>query len=245
MEEFFEQLFKSQHCVALTGAGVSTLSGIRDFRGKNGLYHEVDAEKMFDINYFNRDPSIYYNAARNFIYNLDEKEPSIVHTTLAKLEQKGILKALITQNIDFLHQKAGTKKVIEIHGSPAVHYCRECGSPEEPVMDFYQAAAVVKTGKMPLCPQCGAVLKPDITFFGENLPVRALHNAHWESNQADFMLVLGTSLTVHPAAGLPELTLRARGKIAIINNGETPLDSYASFRFDDLETVFSALSQQI
>ncbi|MDR1858280.1 MAG: NAD-dependent deacetylase, partial [Treponema sp.] len=103
--ELFRRIQEARHLVALTGAGVSTLSGIRDFRGKNGLYNDMDAEKIFDIRYFERDPSLYYTQAGSFIYNIDEKEPSVVHTVLGDLEKRGILKAVITQNIDLLHQK--------------------------------------------------------------------------------------------------------------------------------------------
>ena len=253
--ELFSLISKAKHCVALTGAGVSTLSGIRDFRGKNGLYKEMDAEKIFDVQYFFRDPSFYYSHSKDFIYGLEKKEPSVVHNVLGKLEACGFLKALITQNIDLLHTKGGNKKVIEIHGSPEAHYCPVCQSSsdaeeailagkvkEKGFMDFEKAAAIVQNGEMPRCEKCGAVLKPAITFFGESLPVKALVAAEKEAEEADLMLVLGTSLTVFPAAGLPQITLRRGGMIVIINNMETPLDSHAILRFNDLETVFSGIS---
>lgn len=235
---FWEKIGKARRCVALTGAGVSTLSGIRDFRGKNGLYNDMDAEKIFDINYFYEDPSFYYKSARSFIYNLDEKQPSVVHTALAALEEQGRLRAVITQNIDLLHQKGGSKRVIEIHGSPKIHYCLRCAGIRVP---FEEAAAVVRAGELPRCPKCGGVLKPAITFFGESLPVEALREATEEAQEADLMLVLGTSLTVHPAASLPEYTLRRGGEIVIINNMPTPLDRRAALHFDELEEVFSRL----
>jgi NAD-dependent deacetylase len=124
VKDLFDLIVNAPYCVALTGAGVSTLSGIRDFRGTDGLYTDPteDAQKMFDLAYFKRDPAFYYKAA-SFIYDLDARQPSIVHTTLAKLETNGWLKAVITQNVDFLHQRGGSKKVYEVHGSPAVHYC--------------------------------------------------------------------------------------------------------------------------
>jgi NAD-dependent deacetylase len=259
MDEKIARLFtmiqKAKHCVVLTGAGVSTLSGIRDFRGKNGLYKEIDAEKIFDIHYFFRDPSFYYSASKDFIYNLEQKEPSIVHTVLGTLEARGFVKALITQNIDLLHTKGGSKKVIEIHGSPQAHYCPHCqssGSAEEAILDgsvkargfmeFEEAAAIVQKGEMPRCGTCGAVLKPAITFFGENLPIHALAAAETEAAAADLMLVLGTSLTVFPAAGLPETTLCRGGKIVIVNDMETPADKYAEQCFTDLELVFSGIA---
>jgi NAD-dependent deacetylase len=242
IKDLFGMIKSAKHCVALTGAGVSTLSGIRDFRGKNGLYNEMDAEKMFDLDYFEVDPSYYYKTAGSFIYNVDEKAASIVHTTLAALEAIGHLKAVITQNIDLLHQKGGSKKVIEVHGSPAVHYCLRCPGVR---MDYKTAAGIVKSGELPHCPKCGAVLKPAITFFGESLPREALYEASSESQAADLMLVLGTSLTVHPAAGLPEYTRNNGGKIVIVNNMATPLDSYAALHFDDLSEVFEGLSTLI
>jgi len=254
INELFAAISNANHCVALTGAGVSTLSGIRDFRGKNGLYKEMDAEKIFDIGYFFRDPSFYYSHSKDFIYGLEQKEPSIVHTVLGKLEERGFLKALITQNIDLLHTKGGSKKVIEIHGSPQAHYCPECQDSffaeeailkgnvkEKGFMAFDEAAEIVQRGEMPRCGKCGRVLKPAITFFGENLPIQALGAAERESKQADLMLVLGTSLTVFPAAGFPQITLRNGGKIVIVNDMETPMDRYAFLCFKDLETVFQGI----
>jgi NAD-dependent deacetylase len=225
--------------VALTGAGVSTLSGIRDFRGKDGLYNDMDAEKIFDIEYFRQDPSFYYRTAGSFIYNIDEKEPSVVHRCLGELERRGFLKALITQNIDLLHQKGGSRRVIEVHGSPRVHYCLRCPGIR---VDFEEAAAIVRAGGLPRCPACGGVLKPAVTFFGESLPMEALREAVEEAQAADLMLVLGTSLTVNPAASLPRYTLRNGGSVVIVNNMPTPLDSLARRRFDDLGEVFEGIS---
>ena len=238
--KLFSLIKEAKHLVALTGAGVSTLSGIRDFRGKNGLYNDMDAEKIFSIEYFEKDPSFYYKHAGSFIYNLEEKEASIVHVVLGELEKRGFLKALITQNIDLLHQKGGSKNVIEIHGSPVFHYCLRCAGVRT---GCEEAAAAVHRGEMPLCPKCGRVLKPAITFFGESLPAEALRNAAAESQQADLMLVLGTSLTVYPAASMPEYTLRCGGEIVIVNNMPTSLDGAASLCFDDLGSVFEELSR--
>jgi len=246
MNELFEKIVNAKYCTALTGAGVSTLSGIRDFRGKNGLYNDPaglpdgvpDAEKIFDIEYFEKDPAIYYRAASSFIYDLDKKEPSVVHIVLAELEKRGLLKAIITQNIDLLHEKAGSRRVIEIHGSAKVHYCLRCAGIRMP---FEEAAGIVKAGGLPRCPKCGRVLKPAITFFGENLPTDALREAVDEAQKSDLMLVLGTSLTVFPAASMPQYTLRLGGEIVIVNNIPTPLDSQAVLHYDDLGEVFEEL----
>jgi len=242
IDKLFSLIKEAKHLTALTGAGVSTLSGIRDFRGKNGLYNEMDAEKIFSLDYFEKDPSFYYDHAGSFIYNIDEKEASIVHIVLGELEKRGFLKALITQNIDLLHQKGGSKKVIEIHGSPKTHYCLRCAGVR---VSFEEAAAAVREGKKPLCPKCGRVLKPAITFFGEGLPADALREAVSESQKSDLMLVLGTSLTVFPAASMPEYTLRTGGKIVVVNNMPTPLDRRAELHFDDLGTVFEELRKRL
>ncbi|GBU29020.1 NAD-dependent deacetylase [Treponema sp. R8-4-B8] len=238
VKELYTMIKEAKHLVALTGAGVSTLSGIRDFRGKNGLYNDMDAEKIYDISYFEKDPSFYYKMSGSFIYNLDEKEASIVHIVLGELEKRGYLKALITQNIDLLHQKGGSKNVIEIHGSPSIHYCMRCSGVR---VSYEEVAAIVHKGELPKCPKCGRVLKPAITFFGESLPADALRKATAESQKADLMLVLGTSLTVFPAAGMPQYTLRCGGEIVIVNNMPTSLDGRALLHFDDLGSVFEEL----
>jgi len=235
--ELYKLICEAKHLVAFTGAGVSTLSGIRDFRGKNGI---ANGETVFNIDVFEEDPSVYYDNARSFIYNLNEKEPSVVHTVLGELEKKGILKAVITQNIDLLHQRGGSSKVIEVHGSPKVHYCLRCPGVR---MGFEEAAAIVLSGGMPKCPKCGRVLKPAITFYGESLPIEALKEATVQAHKADLMLVLGTTLVVYPAASMPEYTLRSGGRIVIVNNMPTHLDRQASIHFDELGPVFEELQK--
>jgi NAD-dependent deacetylase len=230
--------------VALTGAGVSVLSGIRDFRGKNGLYTKPDAdfppELMFDIAWFEKDPALFYRYAGPVVYTVHEKEPSVVHTVLAELERRGFLKAVITQNMDMLHQKAGSRRVIEVHGSPRIHYCPRCPGVR---VGYEEAAVLVKTGDMPRCPYCGRVLKPAITFFGEALPLDARREAETEAQDADLLLVLGTSLTVRPAADIPHTTLRYGGALAIVNETPAPLDGNAIFRAGDLREVFGELEE--
>jgi len=242
IEALYEKIVNAAYCTALTGAGISTLSGIPDFRGKNGLYNNtdegIDAQKLFDIEYFEKDPAYYYQAAASFIYNLDDKQPSVVHLALAELQRRNFLKAIITQNIDLLHTKAASHNVIEIHGSPAVHYCLRCAGIKMP---FEEAARIVSSGDLPRCPSCNRALKPAITFFGEALPFSAMQQATDAAARSDLMLVLGTSLTVYPAAGIPEHTIRCGGEIVIVNNMPTPLDNAACMRFSDLQEVFEAL----
>lgn len=241
INELYRLLTSAKHCIAFTGAGISTLSGIQDFRGKNGLYQKPNTELMFDINVFLSDPSVYYSMARDFIYDIDTKKPSVVHRVLAQLEQMNILHAIITQNIDLLHQKAGSKKVIEIHGSPAIHSCPSC----KWQTGFYDILGTVKSGSMPHCPNCDTVLKPDIVFFGESLPKFAIDSAISESSASDLMLVLGSSLVVYPAASLPEYTLQSGGQIVIVNDMPTHLDNQAVLHFEDLEATFSGLERII
>lgn len=230
---------EARHCVALTGAGISTLSGIPDFRGPQGLYHrtDIDAEKLFDLRYFMRDPSYYYRHGKDFLYNLDDKTPNLVHTVLADMEQQGLLQAVITQNIDLLHHKAGSRRVLELHGSPLHHRCLTCGRESS----FQDIVRTVRAGETPRCESCGGIVKPDIVFFGEALPADVLEEAQEEATRADLMLVLGSSLTVYPAAALPEVTVRSGGKVAVVNASPTYLDDAAVWRGSDLLTAFTAL----
>ncbi len=233
-----EIIRQSKHCVALTGAGISTLSGIRDFRGKNGIYKEFDADRIFDLSCFLEDPSFYYEATKDFIYDLDAKEPSIVNRELARLEKAGIVKTVITQNIDLLHGKAGSKNVIEIHGSPSIHRCLDCGK----TFSFDEIAIWVKKDEGPRC-TCGGTVKPDIIFFGAGLDMRVYDAAVAEASKADCMIALGTSLVVHPAASLPMRTLDNGGRLIIVNDMPTPLDKHACARHDDLEGFFRMLRE--
>lgn len=239
IRKLMDLITTSHHCIAFTGAGISTLSGIQDFRGKNGLYRTMNADNMFDIGRFKSDPSEYYRLAKDFIYGLDDKKPSIVHRVLALLEKKGYLDAIITQNVDLLHQKAGSSKVIEIHGTPSIHRCMNCSY----TVNFARVAEIVRRGEIPECPECGGAIKPDITFFGEMLPREALESADAHARKADLMLILGTSLIVYPAASLPQKTLRNGGTIVIVNDMPTPLDEYAELRFFDLYSTFEALEK--
>lgn len=235
-----DKVLGAKRLAALTGAGVSTLCGIPDFRGPQGLYRQPDAERIFDIDWFDRDPSVYYNGCRELVYGLDAYEPGPVHRALAALERRGILKGIATQNIDMLHQKAGSKAVYEVHGSPILHHCRNCGNEKT----FAEILEMLKGGGVPKC-VCGGTYKPDITFFGESLPERAFMEAQGLAIRADVMLVLGTSLTVFPAAGLPRLTLQAGGEVVIVNAQPTSLDDYAVARLDDLKSFAEAVLKKL
>lgn len=236
MKELIEAIRGAKCVGCLTGAGVSTLCGIPDFRGPQGLYKQPNAERIFDIDWFDRDPSVYYNGCAELVYGLDKFQPGPVHLALKHLEDKGKLAGIATQNIDMLHQKAGLSNVYEVHGSPILHHCRRCGDEKT----FEEIMAMLKGGGIPKC-TCGGAYKPDITFFGESLPEEAFRSAQELAIRSDVFLVLGTSLTVFPAAGLPRLTLQAGGKVFIVNGQRTDLDDYAAGVYRDLAEFAEAV----
>lgn len=237
MNRLIDALKSAKSVGCLTGAGVSTLCGIPDFRGPQGLYRQPNAERIFDIDWFDRDPSVYYNGCRELVYGLADFFPGPVHQALKRLEDVGILKGIATQNIDMLHQKAGSTHVYEVHGSPILHHCRRCGDAKT-----FDEIRVMQGPDytLPRC-RCGGVYKPDITFFGESLPEAAFSSAQELAIRSDVFLVLGTSLTVYPAAGLPSLALQAGAKLFIVNAQPTPLDPQAVATYPDLNAFAEAV----
>ena len=247
MEKMLKAIGEARCVAAMTGAGVSTLCGIPDFRGPQGLYRQKNAEMIFDIDWFDRDPSIYYRGCRDLVYGLDGFEPGPVHKALKRLEDMGKLDGIVTQNIDMLHQKAGSSHVYEVHGSPILHHCRRCGDRRtfDEIKDMIGKAGgtgALDAGFVPRC-ACGGAYKPDITFFGESLPEEAFARSRDLAMRADVLLVLGTSLTVFPAAGLPRLTLERGGRIFIVNAQPTPLDDFAAGRYSSLADFAAAVSR--
>lgn len=245
MDEFYRMLRESGYCVVFTGAGISTLSGIPDFRGSNGVYSRkfqgFDVEDILSIDLFLRRPDLYYSWAKPFIYELERYQPNVVHRVIARMEALGIVKMTYTQNIDLLHERAGTTRLGELHGSPALHECLKCGK----TFDYPEIAAIVGQGRVPVCPLCGGIVKPRIVFYGESLDSGLLDRAEADLRRADLLLVLGSSLTVNPAASLPRITLASGGNLVIVNRQPTPLDRYAVRRFDDLESVFQQLERKL
>ena len=246
MERLIKAIRDSRQVGCLTGAGVSTLCGIPDFRGPEGLYRQPDAERIFDIDWFDRDPSVYYRGCAELVYGLSRFRPGPVHRALKRLEDLGRLKGIATQNIDMLHQKAGSSHVYEVHGSPLRHHCRRCGG-ERSFDEILTMLADLKArfpgdaaAQVPRC-ACGGAYKPDITFFGEMLPEAAFASAQALAAQSDVFLVLGTSLTVFPAASLPRETLRAGGRVFVVNAQETALDAYAADVCRDLRAFAEAV----
>ena len=195
-------------CVALTGAGISAESGIPTFRSKGGLWEKYDPYVYASIDTFREDPSKYWTIRGEFIRNYDAYQPNKAHLALAELEKMGIVHLVITQNIDGLHKKAGSRNVAEIHGSLRETYCLQCGK------EFI--APHVPEGMPPYC-DCGGVLKPNTVLFGEQLPQGAIEIAYHESAICKLMLVIGTSAVVQPAASLPVLAQQKGAKIVEVN----------------------------
>ncbi len=232
---------QAEYCAVFTGAGVSTFSGIPDFRGQNGLYNRLDADRIFDYYQFLEEPEYFYSQSKEFLYDEKQIKPSLIHTELARLEKSGIVRAVITQNIDMLHKKAGSRNVMEIHGSPEVHFCLNCHRK----YSYGDVIKKLKDNDIPQCDECSGTLKPDITFFGEQLPARAFEMAAETCQKSDLLLVLGSSLLVHPAASLPMNTVNNGGKLVIINNMPTQLDDYACLRLPDLEEAFNFIRNEM
>jgi NAD-dependent protein deacetylase/lipoamidase len=231
--------------VALTGAGISVPSGIPDFRSPGtGLWSNVDPMEVAHIDAFNRDPERFWGFYGERFQTLEQKQPNRAHAVLAELEHAGLLDGVVTQNIDRLHRKAGTENLVEVHGSIDSSSCLLCGA-RFPLSDVRARQALDARG-VPRC-ACGSPLKPDVVLFGEYLPVGALARAQRLAASADVLLCIGSSLEVHPVAGLPELTLARGGEIAIVTQGPTPFDVAASVRMrgdvvEELEAVRAALA---
>ncbi len=230
--------------VALTGAGISVPSGIPDFRTPGtGLWANVDPMEVAHIDAFRRDPVRFWSFYGQRFQTLGDKQPNRAHAALVELERAGLLDAVITQNIDQLHERAGTRNLVEVHGSISHSSCLVCRSRYE-LEDVRRLVQLAPDG-VPRC-DCGAPLKPDVVLFGEYLPVDALTRAEVLATGADLMLCIGSSLEVYPVAQLPETTLSAGGRIAIVTQGRTPFDRRAAVRMngdvvDELEAVVAAL----
>ncbi len=226
-------LRRAGRIAALTGAGVSTAAGIPDFRGPRGLYvtRQYDPERTFDIDYFDRDPRYFFAFARDFVQLVEQVRPTVTHRFLAAIEARGRLDAVITQNIDGLHQRAGSRRVLEVHGSVRTGHCRKCGKRYE-----YEALKAKVLGEeIARCDACGGVVKPDIVFFGE--AVQAMEEASRVAAGSDLFLVIGSSLTVYPAALLPQ---HAGGRVVVVNQGPVEMASPDWIRVDEPADAFFA-----
>jgi len=231
--------------VALTGAGISVPSGIPDFRSpQTGLWEKLDPMEVAHIDAFRRDPVSFWGFYAERFTTLEDKRPNRAHEVLVLMERAGMLDAVITQNVDTLHRKAGTGELVEVHGSIATCSCSACGR-AAPLADVRERVRAEPDG-VPRCTGCAAAMRPDVVLFGELLPGAALPRAEELCRAADVLLCIGSSLEVHPVAGLPWLTREAGGRIAIITAGPTPLDSLAAVRLSgdvvqELEALRAAL----
>ena len=231
-EELKKLIGESERIVFLTGAGISTASGLADFRGKEGLQKRkspVPYETLLSIDFFERDPETFYQYYRDFLIVGDAK-PNIAHQKIAALGEKA---AVVTQNIDGLHQLAGSKNVIEIHGTTRTYRCVSCRK-------TYPESYIKRVSGVPKC-DCGGILRPDIVFYGEMLNERRLMQSVRLIENCDLLVAVGSSLVVYPAAGLVRYRPKT-AKFAIVNFDPTPYDASADLVLhDDISAVFAAL----
>ena len=238
-----ELLRASERAVVLTGAGVSVPSGIPDFRtpGK-GLWEKVNPMEVAHIDAFRRDPDRFWSFYSQRFTGLVEKRPNAAHEAIAELERRGLVRAVVTQNIDRLHRQAGSRQVVEVHGSIDACVCPECGGR----VSLEQVLEMLKSSPTPECSACIAVLKPDVVLFGELLPEAAMAEAHALAQEADLMICVGSSLEVFPVATLPGVALESGASLAIVTQGPTPYDDEAEVKLTgdvvgELTAVVAAL----
>jgi NAD-dependent deacetylase len=225
VERLAELVQGHRPCVVLTGAGISTESGIPDFRSPSGIWAHYDPLEYATIDAFLADPVKVWDFYGKRLAMLGDAQPNDGHRALAELEERGWVQSVITQNIDRLHDRAGSREVVEVHGSIGTSSCLDCGT----VVPFDE---VVQLLPVPKCPSCERILKPDVVMFGELLPEAAMARATQLAAQAQLLLVVGSSLEVYPVAGLPSETLASGGSLAIVNRGGTQFDSRASVLID-------------
>ena len=228
LQELVGLVQERQPCVVLTGAGISTESGIPDFRSPTGIWAQYDPMEYASIDAFLADPVKVWDFYAKRLRALGEAEPNDGHRALAELEERGWVRAVITQNVDLLHERAGSQALVEVHGSIRTSSCLNCGE-RVPLADVVR---LLEEAPAPPCPRCGRILKPDVVMFGEYLPPDAIAHAAQLAADARLLLVVGSSLEVHPVAGLPFETLAAGGSLAIVNRGPTPLDTRATVTVD-------------
>lgn len=223
-------LKKSKHIVAFTGAGISSESGIPTYRGDNGLWTKYDPNLYANIDYFLQNPSYYWNFFREVRGPmLTSVKPNKAHLALADLEKAGKMNTVITQNIDGLHQEAGSSAVIELHGTSRTITCMDCSVK----YSLDEATSFLETECPPRCTKCHGVLRPAVVFFGESLDPQVLRRAYEEVGHSDFVLAVGSSLVVFPAADIPVRAKQEGATLVIINKDTTPLDHLADYVIND------------
>lgn len=228
IDKLKEIVSTAKRIVAFTGAGISAESGIPTYRGDDGVWHKYDPAKYANIHNFLKDPQYYWNFFKEVRYPVIKKaKPNKAHIALARLEENGKLEVVITQNIDGLHQLAGSKMVLELHGNTRRISCLNC----KKLYTMDEVYSHLETQLPPLCSECSGILKPEVVFFGESLPVTVLEEAINVTNECDLFLAIGSSLVVQPAASLPLMAKEKGAKLVIINKDATPLDSIADIVF--------------
>lgn len=242
----FTQMLQSKSRIAvLTGAGVSTLSSIPDFRGTGGVYTKkygnLSVEDILHIDFFHEHPEIFYQWAGEVWFRLEQYEPNVVHRMVAMMEHKGLIDGVFTQNIDMLHQRAGSANVWEVHGSPMHNHCTVCGRE----YSYRDIVATASQGKVPRC-ECGGVIKPDIILYGESLDQKLLARAEEVFGyKCDLCIVLGSSLNVSPVNLLPRMAVSHGSSLVIVNAQDTSLDGYCDVRFRDLKQFSEAVIEYL
>ncbi|MGD1997090.1 MAG: NAD-dependent deacylase [Anaerolineae bacterium] len=241
IERAVSLLRSARHTIALTGAGSSTPSGVPDFRSPGtGLWEKADPMEVASIYAFRRRPGAFYQWVRPLVDLMLSAQPNPSHLALARLETEGRLKAVLTQNIDSLHQRAGSQSVLELHGHLRKVTCLDCfhTAPAE------EALNAVREGRIPRCSVCQGVVKPNVVLFGEQLPSSVLNAAMEHVRMADLMLVVGSSLTVMPVAKFPALVHAGGGEVIVVNRQETYADEFAAVVFQgDVSKVLPRLTQ--
>lgn len=229
MERLAELIHQSGNTVVLTGAGVSVPSGIPDFRSPGtGLWENVDPMEVAHIDVFERDPARFWSYYRPRFRSLGDKRPNRAHAVLAELERRGLLAGVVTQNIDRLHRAAGSREVVEVHGTIETSSCRTCATSFE----LEQVEELFDGDGVAICSSCGGAIKPDVVLFGELLSESTMAQAQEMAERAELMICVGSSLAVYPVAGLPQVTLGRGGKLAIVTKGETPYDAEAELKLE-------------
>lgn len=239
-----ELLAKARHAVVLTGAGLSTPSGIPDFRSEGtGLWARDEPLEVASLMTFRTAPEQFFRWFHPLASQIFSALPNPGHLSLAELERKGHIQAVITQNIDMLHQKAGSRRVIEMHGTLRTLSCTQCYR-QQGYEDYLPA--FIESGTIPHCPACNAILKPDVILFGEQLPQKAWFEAQREARSCDLMVVIGSSLEVLPVAGLPMQAIDRGAHLIIINNSDTYLNVRADVVLrEDVAAVLPAISERV
>lgn len=243
--ERLAELIRGSGCtVALTGAGISVPSGIPDFRTpETGLWANVDPMAVAHIDVFERDPARFWSYYRPRFQSLGDKLPNPAHEVLAELERCGLIEGVITQNVDRLHRAAGSRNVVEVHGSIETSSCRRCATSFE----LEEVEELFDTAGVAICSGCGGAVKPDVVLFGELLPESAMARARDLAERAELMICVGSSLAVYPVAGLPQLTLERGGRLALVTKGDTPYDDDAELKLggevvEELGALLAALA---